>query len=80
MSFIKRLEKNIAKREKAIEKENEKLDVLKNKLNANELTRAKYNIKRGEIENNIRTLDARIRALKGMITKEKKIIEEKNKK
>ena len=80
MSFIKRLEKNIIKREKAIEKENEKLDILKNKLNSNELTRAEYNIKKGKIENNIRTLDARIRTLKGIITKEKKHIEEKNKK
>ena len=40
MSFINRLEKNISKKEKAIEKENEKLTDLKNKLNSNELTRA----------------------------------------
>ncbi len=79
MSFINRLEKNITKREKTIEKENEKLTDLKNKLNSNELTRATYNIKKGKIENKIRILDARIRTLKGMVIKEKKIIEEKKK-
>ncbi len=80
MSFIDRLERNIAKREKTIEKENEKLIDLKNKLDSNELTRAKYNIKKGKIENRIRTIDARIRTLKGMIIKERKHIEEKKKK
>ncbi|MCJ2513778.1 MAG: hypothetical protein LN408_04990 [Candidatus Thermoplasmatota archaeon] len=79
MSFINRLEKNITKRGKTIEKENEKLTDLKNKLNSNELTRATYNIKKGKIENKIRILDARIRTLKGMVIKEKKIIEEKKK-
>jgi flagellar biosynthesis chaperone FliJ len=79
MSFINRLEKNITKRGKTIEKENEKLTDLKNKLNSNELTRATYNIKKGKIENKIRTLDARIRTLKGMVIKEKKIMEEKKK-
>lgn len=79
MSFIARLEKNITKRKKTIEKENEKLTDLKNKLNSNELTRATYNIKKGKIENKIRTIDARIRTLKGMVIKEKKIIEEKKK-
>jgi len=54
MSFINRLEKNITKRGKTIEKENEKLTDLKNKLNSNELTRATYNIKKGKIENKIR--------------------------
>ena len=52
---------------------------MKNKLNSNELTRATYNIKKGKIENKIRTLDARIRTLKGMVIKEKKIMEEKKK-
>lgn len=79
MSFINRLEKNITKRGKTIEKENEKLTDLKNKLNSNELTRATYNIKKGKIENKIRILDARIRTLKGMVIKEKKIMEEKKK-
>ena len=79
MSFINRLEKNITKRGKTIEKENQKLTDLKNKLNSNELTRATYNIKKGKIENKIRTLDARIRTLKGMVIKEKKIMGEKKK-
>ncbi len=79
MIFINRLEKNITKRGKTIEKENEKLTDLKNKLNSNELTRATYNIKKGKIENKIRILDARIRTLKGMVIKEKKIMEEKKK-
>jgi hypothetical protein len=79
MSFINRLEKNIIKKEKAIEKEKLNLSDLKDKLDSNELTRAKYNLKKSKIENKIRIMNSRMRTLKGMMIKEKKHLEEKKK-
>lgn len=80
MSFIDRLEKNIMKKEKAIEKEKQNLSDLKEKLDSNELTRAKYNLKKSKIENKIRFMNSRMRTLKGMMIKERKHQEEKRKK
>ena len=84
MSFTKRLEKNIAKKGKAIERDREKIDDLKEKLDAHKITRAEFNIKKKKIEEIIRALDSRMRVLQGGITKEKRhqeeLAEEKKKK
>ncbi|UCH71737.1 MAG: hypothetical protein JSW62_04895 [Thermoplasmatales archaeon] len=76
MSFIKRLEKNIAKKEKAIDRERMKIAELKAKCDSHKITRADFNIKKRHIEEKIRTLNSRMRVLQGGITKEKRHQEE----
>jgi len=80
MGFIQRLERNIAKKEKAIEVEKRKIEELKDKCDSHGITRAEYKIKKNHIEEKIRSMNSRMRVLKGGITKEKKHIEEKEKK
>ncbi len=77
MSFIKRLEKRIGKKEKDIEKERKKIETLKEKLDSGKFTKAEYNIKRRHIGEQIKHMDARVRVLRGGITKEKHNAEEK---
>ena len=79
MSFIKRLERNIAKKEKAIEAEKRKIEELKDKCDSHSITRADYKIKKNRIEEKIRSMNSRVRVLQGGITKEKKHLEEKEK-
>jgi len=79
MSFIKRLERNIAKKEKVIETEKRKIEELKDKCDSHSITRAEYKIKKNRIEEKIRSLNSRMRVLQGGITKEKKHLEEKEK-
>jgi len=84
MSFQKRIDKTIQKKEKQKEKEKKRIELLKEKLDAHKITRAEYNIKRKKIEEGIRHIDARIRMLLGLKTKDKKhqeeLAEEKQKK
>ena len=84
MSFQKRLEKAIAKKVKAIEKEKIKIEVLREKLDSHKITRAEFNIKRKRIEEKIRAMDSRMRVLQGGLTREKRhqeeLAEEKKKK
>ena len=84
MSFIKRLEKNIARKEKEIEGEKSKIQLLEEKLNDHKITRAEYNIKKNKIEEKIRALSSRMRVLQGGMAKEKRhqeeLAEEKKKK
>lgn len=77
MSFIKRLEKNIAKIEKSIAKEKKKIEDLRVKCEAHKITRAEFNIKKKKIEEIIRNMDSRLRVLRGGIAKEKRYQEEK---
>jgi len=50
MSLVGRLEKNIAKLEKSIEKDHEKIDELSAKCESHKITKAEYNIKKRHIE------------------------------
>jgi len=84
MSFEKRLEKSIAKKEKAIEKEHQRIGTLKEKMDSGKITRAEYNIKKKKVEEKIRVMSSRMRVLQGGLTKEKRhqieLAEEKRKK
>ncbi len=84
MSFEKRLQRSIAKKEKDINKEKKKIEVLQEKFDSRKITRAEFNIKKRKIEEKIRAMDSRMRVLQGGLTKEKRhqeeIAEEKKKK
>jgi hypothetical protein len=84
MSFEKRLEKAIAKKEKEIEKEKQRISLLQVKLDSGKMTRAEFNIKRKRIEEKIKALNSRMRVLQGGLTREKRhqeeLAEEKEKK
>ena len=84
MSFIKRLEKNIARKEKEMEGEKAKIKQLEEKFNDHKITRAEFNIKKKKIEEKIRALSSRMRVLQGGVAKEKRhqeeLAEEKKKK
>ena len=84
MSFLKRLEKKIDVKEKQIEKQRHEIDNIKEKFDSGKITRAKYNIKKNKIEEKIKTLNARMRVLQGLHTKERrhqeKVAEKKKKK
>ena len=79
MGFIDRLEKNIAKLEKRIEKEKTKIVDLQEKCDAKRVTKAEFNIKKKHHETRIRAMDSRMRILQGGLAKEKKHIEERAK-
>ena len=76
MSFEKRLEKTIAKKQQQIEKEQRKIEALKEKLDNGKITRATYSIKKGKIEAGIRSVSSRMRVLQGGLTREKRHQEE----
>ncbi len=79
MGFIERLEKNIAKLEKRIEKEQMNITDLQEKCDAKKITKAEFNIKKKQHETKIRAIGSRMRVLQGGLTKEKKHIEEREK-
>jgi chromosome segregation ATPase len=78
--FITRLEKNIVKLEKRIEKEYMQIEHLRQKMESKKITRADFTIRKKHIEEKIHGLNARMRVLKGGITKEKRHIDEKEEK
>ena len=77
MSFETRLKKGIAKKEAEIEKERQKIDVLKEKLDSGKITRAEFNIKKKHHEEIIKAMSSRMRTLQGGLTREKRHQEEK---
>ncbi len=79
MGFIERLERNIARLEKRIEKERIKIEHLHEKCESKKITKADFNIKKMQIEAKIHSMNSRIRVLQGGMTKEKKHQEEKAK-
>ena len=70
MTFIDRLERNIAKLEKRIEKEQIRIGRLKEKCDSKKITKAKFNIEKRKIEEKIKAMNSRIRVLQGGMTKE----------
>lgn len=77
MSFGKRLQKAIAKKEAQMVKEKQKIDILKEKLDAGKITRAEFNIKKKHHEEKIKAMSSRMRVLQGGLTREKRHQEEK---
>jgi hypothetical protein len=77
MSFEKRLQKAIAKKEAQMEKEKQKIDKLKEKLDSGKITRAQFNIKKMHHEELIKAMSSRMRVLQGGLTREKRHQEEK---
>jgi len=77
MSLIKRLEREIVKLEKHIEKEKMQIENLHDKLESKKITGGEFNIKKKKMEEKIRSNDSRIRVLHGGIAKEKRHLEEK---
>ena len=79
MGFIERLERNIARLEKKIEKEQMRIEQLHEKCESKKITKANFNIRKMQIEGRIHAMNSRIRVLQGGMTKEKKHQEEKAK-
>ena len=77
MGFLERLEKNIAKLEKRIEKEELKIVQLQEKFENKKITKAKLNIERRKIYDRIKAIRSRVQTLKGITVKEKQHLEEK---
>ena len=77
MSFEKRLHKAIAKKEIQIEKEKQKISLLKEKLDSGKITRAEFNIKKMHHDEIIKAMSSRMRVLQGGLTREKRHQEEK---
>jgi hypothetical protein len=77
MSFEKRLNKAIAKKEKQMEKEKQKINILEEKLDSGKITRAQFNIKRKHHEEIIKAMSSRMRVLQGGVTRERRHQEEK---
>lgn len=77
MGFIQRLERNIAKLEKRIQKEGEKIASLQQKYESHKITPAEFNLKKRKIDDHIRDLNSRLRVLQGGIAKEKRLEEER---
>ena len=77
MSFEARLQKAIAKKEAQMEKEKQKIEMLKEKLDAGKITRAEYSIKKKHHEETIKAMSSRMRVLQGGLTREKRHQEEK---
>lgn len=77
MGFIDRLEKNIAKLEKRIEKEKTRVAQLEEKCESKKITKAEFCIKKRRHDERIHAWNARIRVLQGGIVREKQNLEEK---
>ena len=77
MSFEARLQKAIAKKEAQMEKEKQKIEMLKEKLDSGKITRAEYSIKKKHHEETIKAMSSRMRVLQGGLTREKRHQEEK---
>lgn len=74
--YIRRLEKGIVKREKNISKLRNKIATFEQRKEDGKITRAKYEMKKTELESKIRVLAARVSTYKGAIGKERRKIEE----
>jgi hypothetical protein len=77
MGFIDRLNRNIAKLEKKIEKEQTKIVQLEENCDNKKITKAEFNLKKRRHDEHIHAWSARIRVLQGGIVRENKHIEEK---
>ena len=77
MGFIERMEKNIAKLEKRIEKEQMKITQLNARCESKKITKADFSIKKRQHDERIHAMSARIRVLQGGIVREKQHQEEK---
>jgi len=77
MGFIERLQKNIAKLEKRIEKEQMGIFNLQQKCDNKKITKAEFTIKKRAIEERINGMKSRIRVLQGGMVREKQHQEEK---
>ena len=80
MGLIGRLERNITKLEKRIEKEEMKIENLHEKCGRKKITKAEFNIKKKHVEEKIHTMKSEIGGLHGEIVKAKRHLEEKEKK
>ncbi len=80
MGFLQRLERNIHKLEKRIEKEQIRISQLQQRFELKKITKADLTIKKRHHEDRIKALQSRIQTLKGMTVKEKQHQEEKEKK
>lgn len=70
--FIRRLEKNAAKREKLIAKYRAKLDKYEEKHRQGKVTRAKLEMKKKHFEQKIRYSSAKLHQYRGQIGKERR--------
>jgi hypothetical protein len=77
MGFIERLERNIAKLEKKMDKEEMKIAQLEAKCDSKKITKADFIIKKRHHDEQIHAWSARIRVLQGGIVRENKHIEER---
>lgn len=73
--YIRRLEKGVAKREKKITKLRAKIEDYEQRHETGKITRAKYEMKKAEIESKIRVLAARVSTYRGAIGKERRKLE-----
>ncbi len=73
--YIRRLEKGVVKREKQITKLRAKIETFEQRHEAGKITRAKYEIKKAQIESKIRVLAARVSTYRGAIGKERRKLE-----
>jgi uncharacterized protein YceH (UPF0502 family) len=74
--YIRRLEKGVGKREKKIVKLRAKIEEFHQKHESGKITRAKYQMKKADLESKIRVLAARVSTYKGAIGKERRKLEE----
>jgi len=79
MGLIGRLERNIVKLEKRIEKEQMKIENLHDKCERKKITKAEFNIKEKHIEEKIHAMKSEMGNLHGEIAKAKRQLEEKTK-
>jgi len=77
MGFIERLEKNVAKLEKRIQKEEMRIARLAEKCESKKITKADFTIKKRVIEERINGMKSRMRVLQGGMVREKQHQEEK---
>ncbi|DAC71974.1 MAG TPA: hypothetical protein DSN98_07660 [Thermoplasmata archaeon] len=71
------MEKNIAKLEKRIEKEELKIVALEARCESKKITKAEFNLKKRRHDEHIHAWSSRIRVLQGGIVREKQHIEER---
>jgi hypothetical protein len=74
--YIRRLEKGVTKREKIITKLRTKIEDFEHKHESGKITRAKYEMKKADLESKIRITAARVSTYKGAIGKERRRLEQ----
>ena len=74
--YIRRLEKGVAKREKKITTYRAKIEAAEHAHETGKYTRAKYEMKKADLESKIRTTAARVSTYKGAIGKERRRLEQ----